>query len=332
MRQGEDETLKKAAGCGHVGRVGRLGGIRSRVCYPFERPLRKGDEGKEVKALQVRVAGWYPGTAHFDLDGSFGRATSRALKAFQSHYGLKASGVARPSTFKSMNRLQDDDRSTAHFDYSEFDQNFNPYCSAQANAYASTFAGGVVRVRRTKRNVRRLMWRLEAVRAKGGNHAIGINSGFRSLSYNRCIGGASASQHLYGTAADQRMAHVDNRRQRNIAKGSQVSGIGCYSSQSHNHLDIRLDNVDLPASHYWWPDRDRFGRDLDETGRPCWGEEIRTTTALAGTTTALAGTTSAAVVAGVAANEPGAGSLVPSDGESVAFERAGEVEDLNGAD
>jgi hypothetical protein len=63
---------------------------------------------------------------------------------------------------------------------------------------------------------------------------------------------------------------------RNMAKGSQVHGIGCYSHLSHNHLDLRIQNPDLEETRsWWWPKRDRFGRDLDEGRRPCWGEVKR---------------------------------------------------------
>lgn len=46
-----------------------------------------------------------------------------------------------------------------------------------------------------------LMSMLEKLRAYGG-FTVHINSGYRSPSYNRKIGGASKSQHIYGTAAD----------------------------------------------------------------------------------------------------------------------------------
>jgi hypothetical protein len=126
---------------------------------------------------------------------------------------------------------------------------------------------------KVRRNVRRLMWRLEALRAKLGGHPIGINSGFRSRPYNRCIGGARYSQHLYGTAADLRVARVTNRRTRDVSKASQVHGVACYSEFTHNHLDIRLDNHELDAARYWyWPKQDRRDRDLAEDGGVCWGE------------------------------------------------------------
>jgi zinc D-Ala-D-Ala carboxypeptidase len=270
------------------------------------RAVKPGDSGRSVRRLQVRVAGWFPGSSrrvHFALDGAYGGHTIAAVKAFQRHHGLVADGIAGSSTMAVLRRLTDADGSTRHFDWSEFDQNRNASCSAAANAYAGTFGGGMVSARRAKRNVRRLMWRLEAARAKGKG-AIGINSGFRSVRYNDCIGGARSSQHMYGTAADNRMVGVGNHRERRIARRSQFHGIGCYASLTHNHFDIRMDNPHLPSSRFWWwPRRDARGRDLDANGRPCWGERRR-----------------------------GRSPLVSGASQIAAFVRAGEPADLRGAD
>ncbi|MBA2312742.1 MAG: peptidoglycan-binding protein [Actinobacteria bacterium] len=297
------------------------------AAYPFRRTLSSGSRGPDVRALQVRVSGWFSkaNQTRLSLNGRFGARTVRAVSAFQRHYGLTVDGVAGASTFSALASLQDRNGSTEHFNWGEFVQNHNSACGSQANAYAGTFGGGKVPAKRVKRNVRRLMWRLEAVRAKGGSNGIGINSGFRSVKYNDCIGGAGLSQHLYGTAADNRMATVKNRRERKLAKHSQLSGIGCYASLSHNHFDLRVNNKDLAVARFWWwPQRDSQGRDLDSEGRPCFGEKARATAAGAGTTpTALA-----AVRSGM----PGAGSLMPSAREVRAFELAGEPDDLNGGD
>ena len=245
------------------------------AAYEFTRTLKTGDEGPDVKKLQIRVAGWFPqqGQTAMVPDGTYGPGTQQAVKAFQSFYGLSADGVAGPSTFAVLDGLEDDDGSTLHFAWSEFQQNVNSRCSAKANAYAGTFQGGMVSPRRTKANILRIMWRLEAVRAKAGGKAIAINSAYRSVPYNDCIGGARLSQHMYGTAVDNRMAEVSNRYERDLARLSQFSGIGCYSSLSHNHMDIRLENNKLPSSQYfWWPEQDEEGRDLADDGKPCWGE------------------------------------------------------------
>jgi hypothetical protein len=295
------------------------------AAYDFKRPLSLGDSGPDVRALQVRIAGWHPGDEQkaFYLDGRYGGMTKSAVINYQELHGLKATGTANKTLFAALNRLQDADGSTEHFDWDEFNQNRNSGCGAQANAYAGSFGGGMVSALRAKRNARRLMWRLEAVRAKGGSNPVGINSGFRSVPYNNCIGGASRSQHMYGTAADNRMAELTNHRQRTIAMRSQVHGVGCYSSQTHNHFDLRINNAALPSSRFWWwPRTDGQGRHLSDEGVPCWGE-TRQTAALR---------SSAAILRTVALATPGAGSLVPSEQEVAAFESAGEPEDLNGAD
>lgn len=245
------------------------------AAYTFTRTLKTGDTGPDVRKLQVRVAGWFPqqGQSAMRPDGTYGAGTEAAVKEFQRFYGLEPDGIAGPSTYAVIDGLEDDDGSTLHFEWAEFKQNFNSRCSAQANAYAGTFKGGMVAPRRTKNNVRKIMWRLEALRAKAGGKAIAINSAYRGVAYNDCIGGARSSQHMYGTAVDNRMAEVSNRYERDLARVSQISGIGCYSSLSHNHFDIRLENAKLPSAQFWWwPDQDKSGRDLADDGKPCWGE------------------------------------------------------------
>jgi hypothetical protein len=255
--------------------VGQLAAALPAAAYPFKRSLQEGDRGRDVKALEVRVAGWFPSQDQTSLkiNRKFTGRTTMAVTAFQSFYGLTPDGVAGPSTFAVLAGLQDPNGSTTHFNWGEFKQNASSGCSAKANAYAGTFDGGMDSPLKVKRYVHRLMWRLEALRAKGGGHEIGINSGFRSVPYNDCIGGASASQHLYGTAADQRMANVANHTERILAEATDFSGIGCYSQLTHNHFDIRLDNFDLPSSRFWWwPQQNRQGEDLDDQSQPCYGE------------------------------------------------------------
>jgi zinc D-Ala-D-Ala carboxypeptidase len=297
------------------------------AAYDWPRRLHRGNKGKDVRALQIRVAGYFRGDRkeRFHIDGEYGRQTAKAVKLFERKHRIdNPNGAAGRKTLRKLNRLQDRNGSTEHFDWSEFKQNFNQSCSSSANAYAGSFAGGMTSARRTKRHVRRLMWRLEAVRRKGGRHPMGINSGFRSVPYNHCISGASASQHLYGTAADNRVAAISNSRARRIARHSQLSGIACYSNTTHNHFDIRLENNDYPGGRsWWWPRRDSRGRELDENGRPCWGETV-SRTAVATTTPAILESVTSAV--------PGIGSVVPSLAEVEAFEDAGEPEDLGPAD
>ncbi len=309
----------------HVGRkisLSRLAGVIAALllaqvafaapswAYEWTRDLKEGDSGADVKALQVRVSGWFPNSdkvAH-PIDGVFGDKTEQAVKAFQAFYGLPVDGIAGEATRQKLDSLEDSDGTTVHFDWSEFWQNRNSQCSAKANSYAETFRGGKVPARIVKRNVRRLMWRLEALRAKSGDRPIAINSGFRSVAYNECINGATYSQHQYGTAADFRVVDAENHWTRVLGRRSQFHGIGCYASLSHNHMDLRIDNEHLESSRaWWWPERDDEGRDLDEAGKPCWGESAR-------------------------ADDSQKRGLIPSGLELRSWKAAGEPNDLHGLD
>ncbi|MGH2753273.1 MAG: D-Ala-D-Ala carboxypeptidase family metallohydrolase [Actinomycetota bacterium] len=280
----------------------------------FSRSLTRGAEGPDVKELQVRVAGWFPNARQerLRIGGRFNWKTERALKTFQRAERLTVDGVAGPEVYEALKRLADGDDSTKHFDWSEFDQNYNSRCSAKANKYAGTFKGGPLPRVKVRENVRRLMWRLEALRARGHGKPIGINSGFRSTPYNKCIGGASLSQHLYGNAADLRVVGANNRRTRDLARSGQFYGVGCYSVFTHNHLDLRLENHDLGAAQYWWwPEQDSRGRDLADDGRPCWGE-VASKRAAAGMLNALR------------ASDPAGASVVPTLEEVARFKAQAE--------
>jgi putative chitinase len=61
--------------------------------------LKKGDEGPDVVELQneLREAGF-----KVVADGDFGENTEEAVKAFQSHHGLKDDGVVGPATWGAL--------------------------------------------------------------------------------------------------------------------------------------------------------------------------------------------------------------------------------------
>ena len=58
--------------------------------------------------------------------------------------------------------------------------------------------------------------------------AVNINSAYRTEAYNKKVGGASKSQHLYGKAADIVISGVKPREIAEYAESKGVGGIGLY--------------------------------------------------------------------------------------------------------
>ncbi len=209
--------------------------------YSWSRTLQKGMSGADVKELQIRVAGWAassPQQTYIALDGDFGPMTEAAVKRFQSAYGLEIDGIVGPQTQAKLNSLESSDGSTLHFDWSEF-----------YSKDGSGFSGGKVGSATVKENIRRLMWKLEALRKKAGDRPITINSGFRSINHNSAVDGASNSQHMYGIAADIVVSGLGVSSVMNQAKACGFSGIIRYSS--FTHLDSRMEYPYGAQSWYW---------------------------------------------------------------------------------
>ena len=91
-------------------------------------------------------------------------------------------------------------------------------------------------------NLQLLAEQLQVLRDFVGK-SITINSGYRSPSYNKKIGGASRSQHKLGTAADIRVDGISPREVHGIISElikdgrMKEGGLGKYSS--FTHYDIR---------------------------------------------------------------------------------------------
>lgn len=86
-----------------------------------------------------------------------------------------------------------------------------------------------------------LMAKLEELRAYG-DFTVSINSGYRTPAYNKKIGGASRSQHRFGTAADivvkKNGAFVSAKRVCCLCQSLGFKGIG-YISANAVHVDMR---------------------------------------------------------------------------------------------
>ncbi|TYS67455.1 DUF882 domain-containing protein [Sutcliffiella horikoshii] len=208
--------------------------------YNWTRTLSEGSSGSDVRELQIRVAGWAadsPQQTVVSVDGQFGAGTKAAVIRFQRAYGLTADGVVGPQTQAKLNELESPN-GTKHFSYSEF-----------YSKDGSGFNGGNVSAATVQENVRRMMYKLEAIRVKIGNRPMNVNSGFRSISHNRNVGGVSNSQHTYGIAADISVSGVSTTTVRNAAKSSGFSGI--YSEGSFTHMDSRVE-YPYGTQSWWW--------------------------------------------------------------------------------
>ncbi|WP_249124185.1 D-Ala-D-Ala carboxypeptidase family metallohydrolase [Saccharopolyspora erythraea] len=211
------------------------------AAYDWSRELREGHSGADVKELQIRVAGWAADSAqktHVAVDGQFGPGTKAAVVRFQRAYGLAGSGVVDSATQQKLNALEDSDGSTAHFEFAEFH-----------SKDGAGFNGGNVGAATVKENVRRLMYKLEAIRKKAGDAPITVNSGFRSKAHNQSVGGAPNSQHTYGIAADIVVSGRTVSQTIGYAQTSGLSGIIRYSS--FTHVDSRVEYSYGANSWYW---------------------------------------------------------------------------------
>lgn len=209
--------------------------------YHWSGTLKEGSSGADVKELQIRVAGWTadsPTQTYVGIDGDFGPATKAAVKRFQRHYGLAVDGIVGPATQQKLNDLERSN-GTKHFTYNEFH-----------SKDGSGFSGGKVSAATVKENVRRTMYKLEAVRAKIGNKAIVINSGYRSVSHNNSIPNAATnSMHMYGVAADIKAPGVGLTTLRNATRSSGFSG--SYNGGSYIHVDSRIE-YGYGANYWYW--------------------------------------------------------------------------------
>ena len=203
-------------------------------CYSWPRTLQEGTTGGDVAELQVRVAGWSGYGVNMTVDGSFGPQTTQALKRFQSSYGLAADGVAGPATYAAISALQDADCSTAHFDWAEVD----------GGCGLGGFGGGSVGAATVKENLRRAMWRAEALRQALGNRPLRVTSGFRSTSCDRQVGGSGTGQHTYGRALDLTgysgtPSFCTIATQARYHSFGAILGPGYPGHDDHVHVDIR---------------------------------------------------------------------------------------------
>lgn len=182
-------------------------------------------------------------------DGIFGKDTQTAMRDFQRSIRLKADGVFGAETEAAINaclwRIAAGEPKTAHF-------SINMFVSPDDE---TAVRRGIPAIYWD--NLLELMNRMEQVQAAVKQPLV-IRSGYRSLAYNRQVGGSAGSQHLCGKAADiyvkdyvvsccalARMIY-DDAGLRGLFGGM---GLG---SVKNLHLDIREKTDPLKPTLWWY--------------------------------------------------------------------------------
>lgn len=179
------------------------------------------------KQCLLYYLGYYVG----EVDGKWGTLSRTATKAFQADYGLSANGDCDATTEKALTHAV-----TYGMPVKEEPVDFwNEIKYFKRNEFRCKCGkcGGF-----PVEPSEELALILEKIRKYFGKPVI-INSGIRCATHNANVGGASASQHLKGTAADIVVNGIDPERVAKYAETllPQTGGIGKY--KTFTHIDVR---------------------------------------------------------------------------------------------
>lgn len=177
------------------------------------------------KQCLLYYLGYYVG----EIDGKWGQLSKTATKAFQKDYALSDDGVFGKATEKKILSVIATGESpvTTEIGWDDIEyfskKEFKCKCGGKyCNGYPAEIDMGMVKI-------------ADEIRNRVGK-PIGVNSGLRCPTHNANVGGASASQHMRGTAADLgRPSGVTSKEMAAIAEDimGDTGGIGVYSWGIH---------------------------------------------------------------------------------------------------
>lgn len=182
------------------------------------------------KQCLLAYLGYYVG----EIDGKWGTLSKVATEAFQQDYGLKADGIFGAKTeVKILSVIASGEPPVQNDSIDSWDDikyfkrsEFKCKCGEHCNGYPAEVDLRLAKV-------------CDAIREHFGKPAR-INSGLRCKQHNANVGGATRSQHLYGTAAD--IGTIDGTTPEEMAAFAETllpntGGIGIYSWGIH--VDVR---------------------------------------------------------------------------------------------
>lgn len=161
------------------------------------------------------------------VDGIAGKETEKALKHAVA-YGMPAKQATSDKTSDDSNATDEESSEvvaegylTKHFKRSEFKCKCGKYC----DGYPTEPSEELLQV-------------LEKIR-EHFDAPVSVNSGVRCKQHNANVGGASKSQHMYGTAADIKVKGVTPKAVADYAETllPNTGGIGRYPT--FTHVDVR---------------------------------------------------------------------------------------------
>lgn len=184
-----------------------------------------------IKQKQCLLAylGYYVG----DIDGKWGTLSRVATTAFQKDYGLDTDGDFGPLTEKKILSVIATGEAPKKEEPVKFDWDKIQYFKRREFACKCGRCGGY-----PVEPDPELIDVLVKIREHFGK-PVRVNSGIRCSQHNRNVGGASASQHLRGTAADITVEGVAPAKVADYAETllPRSGGIGRYNT--FTHVDVR---------------------------------------------------------------------------------------------
>lgn len=171
--------------------------------------------------------GFYTG----NIDGKWGKLSQAATREFQAAYGLTADGICGADTEKAMKHAVTygmpviEPKEVSWDDIKYFKRSEFKCKCGKCSGYPVEPSQELLKI-------------LDQIREHFGS-PVRVNSGIRCIAHNRNVGGASKSQHLYGTAADIKVTGV---KPETVAAYAETllpnsGGIGRYAT--FTHVDVR---------------------------------------------------------------------------------------------